>query len=164
MEKAESPRKVPILRIELQECFLGQVFGLGYVAQHAQAQGVDPALVQAVQALKRGPVAGLGSGNRLCLAGNRRIAPHVLIGALTLGRCRRGAFGRWGKDAIGYGFCHFYTCARQPLVMDVLIVVTQASDWGQCLSDAADRRWGCLGKPSPLASYERGSVAKRLMV
>ena len=77
------------LAIELQKGFLGQVFGFGYVTQHAQAQGVDATLMQRVEALKGGSVAALRSGDGLCLPGDGGIAAQMLIGFLALGgRCR----------------------------------------------------------------------------
>jgi len=101
------------LAIELQKRLLGQVFRFGHVTQHAQAQRVDPPLVQTIQALEGGSVSGLGRSDGFCLARDRRIAAQMLVGLLTLGSSGRGAFGRWGKDAVGYGFCHCYTFARQ---------------------------------------------------
>ncbi len=52
---------------ELQESFLGHFFRFRGVAQHAQAERIDPALVQVVEALERLAVAALGAADRLRL-------------------------------------------------------------------------------------------------
>ena len=46
--------------MELEERLLGEIFGLGGVGDHAQAEGVDAALVQGVEAGKGGVIALLG--------------------------------------------------------------------------------------------------------
>src|SRR5581483_10398599 len=53
------------LAIQLQESFLGEVLGFGGVAGHPQAEGINPALVEAVKSLKGLCVTALGPVNRL---------------------------------------------------------------------------------------------------
>src|SRR6266704_921803 len=62
VEKADSPRKVPIL----QKSCLHKVFRIGWVIHHAQAQGVDAAAMQVVQKLKSRSIPGLGQADGLC--------------------------------------------------------------------------------------------------
>ncbi len=47
--------------MQLKKCLLGQVFGFGNIADHAQAQGVDPPLVKRVEMRKSVVVARLGA-------------------------------------------------------------------------------------------------------
>ena len=47
------PAKRSDLAVELQERFLGQIFGLSRIRGHAQAEGIDPPLVLIVEGLER---------------------------------------------------------------------------------------------------------------
>jgi hypothetical protein len=78
VEKADSPRKVPILRKELQECFLHQVFGVGWISDHAQAQGVNAAAVHLVEKLKSRSVSRLSEADGLRFAQRNRLADSLL--------------------------------------------------------------------------------------
>jgi hypothetical protein len=59
---------------EVQERLLGHVFGLGDVAEHAQAEGVDAALVQRVQPGEGLGVTVLGGLDGFGLPGDGRVA------------------------------------------------------------------------------------------
>jgi hypothetical protein len=53
---------------QLQESFLGQIFRVGLVSNHAQAQGEDSPAVRPKYAFKSCAVALLSQTNRICLA------------------------------------------------------------------------------------------------
>src|SRR5260370_35908622 len=55
----------PNLPEELQKSFLHQVFRIGWVINHAQAQGIDAAAMQAVQKFESCSISGLGQTNGL---------------------------------------------------------------------------------------------------
>ena len=76
--------------VELEEGFLGEIFGLGAVADHAQAEGIDAALMEGEELGKGGMVAGLRTcehGIGLCVGtgGGRQNIP---VPGQT--RCRGG--------------------------------------------------------------------------
>src|ERR1700752_4531335 len=56
------------LAIELQECFLREVFGLGGVSRHPQTERVNAPLVPIIKGLERFRVPLLGSCDRLGFA------------------------------------------------------------------------------------------------
>ena len=58
--KSRLATESPDLTEELQKRFLHKVFRVGRVANHSQAQGIDAAVVEPVQMLKRRGVSGLG--------------------------------------------------------------------------------------------------------
>ena len=55
---------------EVEEGLLGHVLGLGYVAEHAQTEGVDATLVQRVELCESVRVAVLGALDGICFAGD----------------------------------------------------------------------------------------------
>src|ERR1700723_4712226 len=59
---------------EVQEGLLGHVFGLGDIAEHAEAKGVDPAFVEGVELGERFGVSVFGCFDRFCFPGDGRIA------------------------------------------------------------------------------------------
>src|SRR4030088_3356660 len=59
---------------EMQEGLLGHVFGLGDVAEHAEAEGVDAAFVEGVKPGERFGVSVLGCFNCFCFAGDGRVS------------------------------------------------------------------------------------------
>ena len=58
---------------EMEEGLLGHVFGLGDVAEHAEAEGVDAAFVEGVELGEGFGIAGLGLLDGLGFAGDRRV-------------------------------------------------------------------------------------------
>ena len=45
--------------MQLEKCFLGEVFGFGYISDHAQAEGVDAPLVERIELGESIMIAGL---------------------------------------------------------------------------------------------------------
>ena len=59
------------LAMELKEGLLGEIFGFGNVADHAQTQGINASLVEGVKMGKGVVVAGLGAGKHFCIGRER---------------------------------------------------------------------------------------------
>src|SRR5260370_3631456 len=68
VRKGHLPAESPNLAEELQKSFLHQVFRIGRVIHHAQAQSVDAAAMQVVQKLKSRCISGLGPTDGLRLS------------------------------------------------------------------------------------------------
>ena len=56
--------------VQLQKRFLGEVLGFGGVAHHAEAEGIDPPLVQGVKLCEGVMIAILGSSEDIVLSGD----------------------------------------------------------------------------------------------
>ena len=67
---------------EMEECLLGHVLGFGDVAEHAQAEGVDAALMECVELGEGLGVAVLGGFDGFGLAGYGRVAFEESLGGL----------------------------------------------------------------------------------
>src|SRR5208283_552050 len=61
------------LAVKLEKSFLHQVFRIGGVTHHPEAQGIDPASMEAVQELKGSGIPGLCQTDSLCFGPRYRL-------------------------------------------------------------------------------------------
>ena len=84
--------------MELEEGFLGEVFGLSHISHHSQAQGVDAALVEGVELGEGVMIASLSASQHICVGPGRRLRDNFSWGSgfnLSGMGCFRGLHLNW---------------------------------------------------------------------
>ena len=79
VEKADSPRKVLILRKSWRKASCIKIFGVGGIIHHSQAESVDATAVKLIEKVERGRVA------RLSTADGFRFSPRNRFGLVLVG-------------------------------------------------------------------------------